>query len=103
MKKSNETFTDAMKSVGESMKLLSQSMANSMQALASCLSPAQPMFYPISDLIGNVLQQRPLMAYYNSPQLHNSAPLHNERNIKFASAMNMPGREERSPPYQEHF
>ena len=53
-------------------------MANSMQALANCFSPAQLMFDPNLDLMGNVLQQRPLMEYYNSPQLHDSAPLHNE-------------------------
>ena len=63
-------------------------MANSMQA---------------SDLMGNMLQQRPVMEYYNYPQPHNSAPIYNERNVKGASAMNITGREESTPPYQQQF
>ena len=69
MKSSNETFTEAMKSVGESMKLLSQSMASSIQALANCLSP-QPAFRPHQEMMGNMFQQRSMMDFLDSTQEH---------------------------------
>ena len=69
MKSSNETFTEAMKSVGESMKLLSQSMASSIQTLANCLSP-QPAFHPHQEMMGNMFQQRSMMDILASTQVH---------------------------------
>ena len=69
MKSSNETFTEAMKSVGESMKLLSQSMASSIQILANCLSP-QPAFRPHQEMMGNMFQQRSMMDFLDSTQVH---------------------------------
>ena len=64
----NESFTEAMKDVGETMKLLTQSMSSSFQALAATLSPA-PSYHSHQGMWGNVHQQQSMMDYLNAPNV----------------------------------